>query len=382
MAAHRTARPRFKLVTDIRPKGDQPKAIEALAAGVARGERFQTLLGVTGSGKTFTLANVIAAVQKPTLVIAHNKTLAAQLYGEFRDLFPDNAVEFFVSYYDYYQPEAYLPATDTYIEKETIVNDEIERMRHSATRSLGVRDDVIVVASVSCIYGLGGVRAYLQLAVDIRAGEDYGRERLLQKLVEAHYQRSDADFHRGTFRVRGDTVDVFPACEQELAFRIEFFGDRVERIAETDPLRGGKARPVDKALIYPASHYAAGETERRRNTCGAAQQVVRAARDQQDRRGRTAGKPHAAGPRDARTIRLLPRHRELFAPSRRPCRGGSSAVSAGLLSAGLSRVPGREPSDRAAACRHVPRRPLPQADARQLWLPAAIGSGQSPASVS
>jgi excinuclease ABC subunit B len=252
----------FKLVTEIKPRGDQPRAITALAAGVARGERFQTLLGVTGSGKTFSMANTIAAVQKPALVIAHNKTLAAQLYGEFRDLFPDNAVEFFVSYYDYYQPEAYLPVTDTYIEKETIVNDEIERMRHSTTRSLRVRDDVVVVASVSCIYGLGGTRAYLDLAVAVRAGEDYGRERLLQKLVEAHYRRSDTDFFRGTFRVRGDTVEVFPAYEQELAFRVEFFGDRVERISEVDPLRGGKPRPVEKAVVYPASHYATGEAER------------------------------------------------------------------------------------------------------------------------
>jgi excinuclease ABC subunit B len=254
---------RLKLITDIKPKGDQPRAIEALAAGVARGERFQTLLGVTGSGKTLTMANVIAATQRPALVIAHNKTLAAQLYGEFRDLFPQNAVEFFVSYYDYYQPEAYLPASDTYIEKETIVNEDIERMRHSATRSLQSRDDVIVVASVSCIYGLGGARAYLDLAVALRAGEDYGRERLLVKLVEAHYVRSDADFHRGSFRVRGDTVEVFPAYEQELALRIEFLGERIERLAEIDPLRGGKPRPLDKAIVYPASHYAAGETELR-----------------------------------------------------------------------------------------------------------------------
>ena len=253
----------FKLVTGIKPKGDQPKAIEALSAGVARGERFQTLLGVTGSGKTFTMANVVAALQKPALVIAHNKTLAAQLYGEFRDLFPDNAVEFFVSYYDYYQPEAYLPASDTYIEKETIVNDEIERMRHSTTRSLRVRNDVIVVASVSCIYGLGGTRPYLDLAVTVISGQEYGRERLLQKLVEAHYQRSDTDFYRATFRVRGDTVDVFPSYEQAFAFRVEFLGDRVERIAEFDPLRGGKPRPVDQATIYPASHYATRETERR-----------------------------------------------------------------------------------------------------------------------
>jgi excinuclease ABC subunit B len=288
--------PAFKLVTDIRPRGDQPKAIEALSAGILHGERFQTLLGVTGSGKTFTMANVIALVQRPTLVIAHNKTLAAQLYGEFRDLFPDNAVEFFVSYYDYYQPEAYLPASNTYIEKETIINDEIERMRHSATRSLRTRDDVIVVASVSCIYGLGGTRAYLDLAVQVHTSEEFGRERLLQRLVEAHYQRSDLDFYRGTFRVRGDTVEIFPAYEQELALRVEFFGDRVERISETDPLRGGKPRPVEKATIYPASHYATGEAER-----GDAVSAIREELGERLAALRAAGKPVEAQRLESRT---------------------------------------------------------------------------------
>jgi excinuclease ABC subunit B len=290
----------FKLVTDVKPKGDQPKAIEALAAGVLGGERFQTLLGVTGSGKTFTMANVIARVRKPALVIAHNKTLAAQLYGEFRDLFPENAVEFFVSFYDYYQPEAYLPASDTYIEKETIVNDEIERMRHSTTRSLRVRDDVIVVASVSCIYGLGGTRAYLDLAVSVRTGEDFGRERLLQKLVEAHYQRSDADFYRGTFRVRGDTVEIFPAYEQELALRVEFLGERVERICELDPLRGGRPRPVEKAVVYPASHYATGEAQRL-DAVAAIRAELRARLAEL----RAAGKPLEAQRLESRTLRDL-----------------------------------------------------------------------------
>jgi excinuclease ABC subunit B len=247
--------PEFQLVCDFEPKGDQPKAIAALSAGVRESRKFQTLLGVTGSGKTFTMANVVAKVDKPTLVIAHNKTLAAQLYGEFRDLFPHNAVEFFVSYYDFYQPEAYLPSTDTYIEKETIINEEIERMRHATTHALRTRHDVIVVASVSCIYTLGTARAYFQSAVTVRQGEEFGRERLLHKLVESHYRRSDADFYRGTFRVRGDTVEIFPAYEEERALRVEFFEDTVERLSEFDPLRGTDLGAIEKATIYPGSHY-------------------------------------------------------------------------------------------------------------------------------
>jgi excinuclease ABC subunit B len=252
----------FRLVSEFRPRGDQQDAIAALSEGVLAGRRYQTLRGVTGSGKTFVMANVVARVQKPALVIAHNKALAAQLYGEFHDLFPDNAVHFFVSYYDYYQPEAYLPATDTYIEKETIVNDEIERMRHAATHALQTREDVIVVASVSCIYSLGTARAYLAMAIVVRAGEDFGRERLLRRLVDAHYQRNDLDFARGSFRVRGDTVDIFPAYEEERAIRIEFFGDTVERLAEFDPLRGAMLGEIEKATIYPASHYATEEGQR------------------------------------------------------------------------------------------------------------------------
>ena len=262
--------PDLRLVADFKPGGDQPKAIAALSAGLARGRRYQTLLGVTGSGKTFTMANVIANTNRPTLVIAHNKTLAAQLYGEFRDLFPGNAVEFFVSYYDYYQPEAYLPATDTYIDKETTINEEIERMRHAATHALRTRQDVIVVASVSCIYGLGTARAYFEMAVTIRKGEDYDRDRLLHKLVEAHYLRNDIDFGRGTFRVRGDTVEVFPAYEEDRAIRIEFFGDTVERISEFDPLYGAPLGEIDKAAIYPGSHYVV-EIEQR----GGAIQAIR-----------------------------------------------------------------------------------------------------------
>ncbi len=208
---------RFKLVSDFEPKGDQPQAIEKLSEAVLKGVSHQVLLGVTGSGKTFTMANVIERVQKPTLVISHNKTLAAQLYGEFKELFPENAVEFFVSYYDYYQPEAYIPSTDTYIEKDTLINEDIDKMRHSATRSLLERNDVIIVASVSCIYGLGSPEAYHGMLLYLERGMEISREEILSKLVEIQYERNDIDFHRGTFRVRGDVIEVFPAHEENRA---------------------------------------------------------------------------------------------------------------------------------------------------------------------
>jgi len=246
---------RFKLVSEFRPKGDQPKAIEALSEGVLKGLRHQVLLGVTGSGKTFTMANVIERVQKPTLVISHNKTLAAQLYGEFKELFPDNAVEFFVSYYDYYQPEAYIPSTDTYIEKDTLINEKIDKMRHAATRALLERKDVIIVASVSCIYGLGSPEAYHGMLLYLERGMEISREEILSKLVEILYERNDIDFHRGTFRVRGDVIDVFPAHEENRAIRIELLGDRVKALSEIDPLRGKILQPLEKIPIYPGSHY-------------------------------------------------------------------------------------------------------------------------------
>ncbi|MFP2958295.1 excinuclease ABC subunit UvrB [Myxococcus sp. 1LA] len=254
----------FQLVSDHKPEGDQPRAIGELTQGVLRGDRYQTLMGVTGSGKTFTMANIIANVQRPTLVMAHNKTLAAQLYGEFKALFPNNAVEYFVSYYDYYQPEAYVPSTDTFIEKDSSINDNIERMRHSATHSLRTRDDVIIVASVSCIYGLGAARSYVDLAVRAAVGEEMGRDAFMRKLVEAQYKRNDLDFHRGTFRARGDTVEVFPAYEEERAVRVSFFGDEVERVTEFDPLRGVTLGALEKIVIFPASHYVAEEDVRRR----------------------------------------------------------------------------------------------------------------------
>ncbi|MHB8058178.1 MAG: excinuclease ABC subunit UvrB [Desulfuromonadaceae bacterium] len=245
----------FNLATSYTPRGDQPQAIDELVEGVERGDRHQTLLGVTGSGKTFTVANVISRTGRPALVLAPNKTLAAQLYGEFKELFPDNAVEYFVSYYDYYQPEAYIPTSDTFIEKDSAINDEIDKMRHSATRSLLTRRDVIIVASVSCIYGIGSPAAYQAMHVFFRQGEEVGRDELLKKLIEIQYERNDMDFHRGTFRVRGDVIEVFPAYDSERALRIEFFGDEVEAISEIDPLRGVVLQKLSKCSIYPASHY-------------------------------------------------------------------------------------------------------------------------------
>ncbi|MDP2276302.1 MAG: excinuclease ABC subunit UvrB [Archangium sp.] len=245
----------FKLVSEYIPRGDQPTAIKELTEGVNRGDGHQVLLGVTGSGKTFTIANVIANTGRPALVIAHNKTLAAQLYGEFKQLFPQSAVEYFVSYYDYYQPEAYVPSSDTYIEKDSSINEQIERMRHSATHSLHTRDDVIIVASVSCIYGLGTARAYVGMAVKLVKGAELGRDALMKQLVDCQYERNDMDFHRGTFRVRGDTVEIFPIYEEERAVRVEFFGDTVERISEFDPLRGVTLGDVAKMTIFPGSHY-------------------------------------------------------------------------------------------------------------------------------
>lgn len=247
----------FRLISSFAPKGDQSKAIEALSKGLTQGERDQVLLGVTGSGKTFTMAHVIAQVQKPTLVIAPNKTLAAQLYGEFNTLFPENAVEFFVSYYDYYQPEAYLPAVDTYIEKDASINEMIDRLRHSATRSLLARRDVIVVASVSCIFGLGAPEDYLEMCLELKPGATIERDVMLSRLVSMQYTRNDYDFHRDTFRVRGDRVEIFPSYEDQKAIRIEFFGDTLEQIHEIDPLLGKVLRSIEKVVIFPASHYVA-----------------------------------------------------------------------------------------------------------------------------
>jgi excinuclease ABC subunit B len=248
---------KFVLKSPFEPCGDQPQAIAELVLGLNRGDRHQVLLGVTGSGKTFTMANVVAKLQRPTLVLAHNKTLAAQLYGEFKELFPNNAIEYFVSYYDYYQPEAYVPSTDTFIEKDSSINEEIDKLRHSATRSLLTRRDVLIVASVSCIYGLGAPEAYYGMLVNLQTGMEMDRNQFLRHLVEIQYQRNDIDFHRGTFRVRGDSVEVFPAYEEKRALRIEFFGDEIDAISEIDPLRGQVIDRLERTGIFPASHYVA-----------------------------------------------------------------------------------------------------------------------------
>jgi len=246
--------PQFKIVSDFGMMGDQPQAVDKLATGLAQGLREQTLLGVTGSGKTFTMANIIARVQRPTLIISHNKTLAAQLYSEFKEFFPENAVEYFVSYYDYYQPEAYIPTTDTYIEKDADINDEIDKLRHAATRSLFERRDAIIVASVSCIYGLGSPEEYASFICTLSRGESYPRERLLRRLVDMQYERNDIDFSRGKFRLRGDTLEIQPAYE-EMALRVEFWGDTAERIQRIDPLTGEILATLDRIDIYPAKHF-------------------------------------------------------------------------------------------------------------------------------
>lgn len=245
----------FKLHSEYQPTGDQPQAIEALVKGFREGNQFETLLGVTGSGKTFTMANVIQQLQKPTLIIAHNKTLAAQLYSEFKEFFPENAVEYFVSYYDYYQPEAYVPSTDTYIEKDSAINDEIDKLRHSATAALSEREDVIIVASVSCIYGLGSPIDYKEMVISLRPGMEKDRDEVIHKLIDIQYTRNDMDFKRGSFRVRGDVLEIYPAYSGGDAYRVEFFGDEVERITEIDSLTGEGKTELGHIAIFPASHY-------------------------------------------------------------------------------------------------------------------------------
>ena len=252
---------KFKVVSEYTPSGDQPQAIDTLASGIENGLRDQVLLGVTGSGKTYTMAKVIERVQRPTLVLAHNKTLAAQLCEEFRAFFPENAVEYFVSYYDYYQPEAYIPHTDTFIEKDAAINDEIERLRHSATAALFERRDVIVVSSVSCIYGLGDPIDYANMVISLRTGQQRDTEELMRKLIDIRYERNDIAFARNMFRVRGDTIDIFPAYSSDHAVRVEFFGDEIERISECDFVTGRAINTLKHVAIFPASHYVVGDEE-------------------------------------------------------------------------------------------------------------------------
>jgi excinuclease ABC subunit B len=247
--------PLFRLESPFGPSGDQPRAIAELVQGIRQGCPDQVLLGVTGSGKTFTMAHVIATLERPALILAHNKTLAGQLYAEMKGFFPHNAVEYFVSYYDYYQPEAYIPRTDTFIEKDSSINEQIERMRHAATRSLLSRRDVIIVASVSCIYGLGAPESYLEMAVPLRVGQEIEQRQLLKKLVEIQYKRNDVEFQRGTFRVRGDTLEIFPPHEEDRALRVELFGDWIDRLVWVDPLTGKTLAALQQFTVFPASHY-------------------------------------------------------------------------------------------------------------------------------
>ena len=258
----------FVLHSEYQPTGDQPQAIDALVKGFQEGNQFQTLLGVTGSGKTFTMANVIEKLNKPTLVIAHNKTLAAQLYGEFKEFFPENAVEYFVSYYDYYQPEAYVPSTDTYIEKDSAINDEIDKLRHSATAALTERSDVVIIASVSCIYGLGSPIDYQNMTVSLRPGMEKDRDEVIRRLIDIQYTRNDMDFHRGTFRVRGDVVEIFPASASDRAIRVEFFGDEVDRIQEIDFVTGEATADLEHMVVFPASHYVVAPDKMERAIAG------------------------------------------------------------------------------------------------------------------
>ncbi|MEW5746343.1 MAG: excinuclease ABC subunit UvrB [Nitrospirota bacterium] len=273
----------FKLKTELTPKGDQPKAIRDLTEGIRGDRKHQVLLGVTGSGKTFTIANVIATVHKPAIIIAHNKALAAQLYGEFKELFPDNAVEFFVSYYDYYQPEAYIPSTDTYIEKDSMVNDDIDRLRHSATMSILERNDVIVVASVSCIYGIGSPEDYLGMHLFIEEGMRVRRDELIEKLVEILYARTDIEFKRGNFRVRGDVIEVYPAFSRDMAVRIEFFGDDIDALHEFDPLTGAKLRRIHRMALYPNSHWITPEAKLKKALSGIEKELENRTREFRNR---------------------------------------------------------------------------------------------------
>ncbi len=286
----------FKLHSKFQPTGDQPEAIKELTDGVFDGIRTQVLVGVTGSGKTFTMANIIKNVNRPTLVIAHNKTLAAQLCNEFREFFPENRVEYFVSYYDYYQPESYIPSTDTYIEKDMSLNDEIDKLRNSATASLGERKDVIVVASVSCIYGLGAPEEYFRLSVSLRPGQELSRDDLLRRLIEIQYARNDMDFHRATFRVRGDIVEIFPASNSEVAIRVEFFGDEIDRICEEDALTGNIISELKHVCIFPATHYAVGSDK-----LGRALAMIEHDMKDEVRAFRDAGKPLEAERLEQRT---------------------------------------------------------------------------------
>ena len=369
----------FNLVSDFSLAGDQQRAIGELVEGLERGDKVQVLLGVTGSGKTFTMAQTIARVNRPALVMVHNKTLAAQLYQEFKRFFPNNAVEYFVSYYDYYQPEAYIPATDSYIDKEATINDEIDRMRLSATRSLFERRDVIIVASVSCIYGLGSPEAYYGMLLPLERGQRIGRDQILRKLVEIQYERNDTEFGRGTFRVRGDIIEVYPSYEEE-GLRIELFGDDIDDLASFDPLTGKTLRRHDRTAVYPKSHFVAPRERTKKAVETIKQELVERRTDLE-----SSGKLLEAQRLHQRTMFDLEMIREIgychgienyarHLTGRAP--GEPPPTLAGLSPrrcAGLCR---RESSDDPADPRDVPWRSRPQGSAGVVRLPPAVGAGQ------
>jgi excinuclease ABC subunit B len=355
---------RFELVSPYQLAGDQPVATQALAEGVLRGDRAQTLLGVTGSGKTMAMARVVELVQKPTLVLCHNKTLAAQLCAEFRDFFPNNAVEFFVSYFDYYQPEAYIAHTDTYIEKDSSINDEIERLRHSATQSLLTRPDTLIVASVSCIYGLGSPSDYMEMSLRVAVGDEFDRDVLLRRLVDMQYRRNDLNLVRGTFRVRGDTLE-FVAVDEELVHRIEFFGDEIEAINVVNLLTGEYVESKDEMTIFPAKHFITPDEKLRRAVVSIEEELEQRLK--------------FFRPRHAARGRLLQRGRELLAPPRRPRARRDAVVSARLLFQGLAALRRRVARLDSAGPRHVCRRQGAQRKSRRARLPPAERARQPPA---
>ena len=366
----------FELFLPYPPAGDQPQAIDKLVEGVQDGEVFQTLLGVTGSGKTFTMANVIARLGRPAIVFAPNKTLAAQLYSEFREFFPKNAVEYFVSYYDYYQPEAYVPQRDLFIEKDSAINEHIEQMRLSATKSVLERRDVVIVATVSAIYGIGAPEDYTQMRFIMRVGDKIGQRDVIAQLIRMQYNRNEQDFARGTFRVRGDTIDIFPAEHSELAIRIELFDDEIESLQLFDPLTGRIRQKVPRFTVYPSSHYVTP-----RDKVLSAVESIKLELDERLKQfvvGRQAGRgpaaraAHALRPGDAERDRALQGHRELHAPPVGRAARRAALDPDRLPAQGRADVPGREPPDDRPARRHVQRRPRAQDHAGGVRLPPAV----------
>ncbi len=366
---------RFTLVSDFEVRGDQVRAVPELIGGLQRGDPFQVLLGVTGSGKTFTVAQVVAEVNRPTLVMAHNKTLAAQLYQEFRRFFPENAVEYFVSYYDYYQPEAYVPATDSYIEKESTINEEIDRMRLSATRSLFERRDVIIVASVSCIYGLGSPEAYYGMLLPLEVGQRIDRDQILRRLVEIQYERNDVEFGRGTFRVRGDIVEVVPSYEEH-ALRIGLFGDEIDELVWFDPLTGKVVRRVKQVSVFPKSHFVASR-DRTKQAAEAIKEELTEYRGWLEKEGKLleAQRLHQRTMFDLEMMREIGYCHGIENYSRHLTgrkAGEPPPTLLDYLPEDALIVDRREPPDRAPGARHVRRRPVAQGSAGGLRLPSAV----------